>query len=58
MGSVQAMIGSIAGIIAPVIGGLLIDIIGARITIFLYAPLMIPGIIMYLKMKEKKLTVK
>jgi len=54
MGSVRSMTIYIGGILGSLVTGILIDLIGARLTIFLYLPLMIPIIILYLKIKEEK----
>ena len=48
------MIYSLAGIIALPIVGYLVDVIGARYTIMLSSAFIIPGIISYMMMKEKK----
>lgn len=54
MGSVRSMIVYIGGIIGMVLAGFLIDLIGARYTIVLFAPLTILVIVLYLKIKEQK----
>jgi len=55
MGSVKSMLSSLAVIIFLPVVGYLIDIIGARYAIFLYAPLTIPVIWIYSKIKEKEM---
>ncbi|MAH45780.1 hypothetical protein CMI37_08110 [Candidatus Pacearchaeota archaeon] len=52
MGSVDAMLSSLAGIIAVPIVGYLIDVIGARYTILIYAPITILVIFIYSRIKE------
>ena len=52
MGSVNSMLASLAGIIAVPIIGLLIDVIGARYTTFIYAPITILVIFIYSRIKE------
>lgn len=54
IGSIETMILSIASIISIPLVGLLIDAIGARLTIFLSGILMIPGIIIFYKIKDAK----
>ena len=53
IGSIKAMILSLAGILALPLTGLLVDTIGARLTIFISGLLMIPLIIFYFLIKEK-----
>ncbi|MDP3027628.1 MAG: MFS transporter [Nanoarchaeota archaeon] len=54
IGSVRSMIIALASIISLPIGGLLVDWIGSRYTIFISSLIMIPAIIIYLKIKENK----
>jgi len=54
MGSIKSMIMSIGAILGTIASGYLVDIIGARYTILLYAPIAIFAVIFYLKIKEKK----
>jgi MFS family permease len=54
IGSLKNMTTSLAIIIILPIEGLLVDSIGARLTIFISAIIMIPAIILYLKIKENK----
>ncbi|MBU0907452.1 MAG: MFS transporter [Nanoarchaeota archaeon] len=54
IGSVESMILSIAAIIALPLVGLSVDRLGAKITIFLSGLLMIPAIIIFSRIKEKK----
>ena len=53
--SVRSMVISLGLIIATPIIGLIVDNLGGKITFFLYAPLVIPVIIVYALIKEKKL---
>ena len=53
MGSVEAMLASIALIISTPIVGYLVDLIGPRYSIFLTSILSIPIIFIYLRIKEK-----
>lgn len=54
MGSIKSMLISMASILSFLIGGYLIDLIGPRYTFFIYTPLIIPVIWIYLKIKDKK----
>ena len=54
MGSVRSMTIYVGGILGSILAGYLIDLIGARYTILLYVPALIPIIIFYLKIKEDK----
>ncbi|MBU3906843.1 MAG: MFS transporter [Nanoarchaeota archaeon] len=53
IGSLESMVFSLAGTIALPIAGYLADTIGARYVIILSGILTIPGILLYLKIKEK-----
>jgi len=53
VGSVEAMWLSVVGLLAIPIVGFAVDFIGPRYTIFLAGILMIPGIIEYMRIKEK-----
>ncbi|HJX50061.1 MAG TPA: MFS transporter, partial [Candidatus Nanoarchaeia archaeon] len=55
IGSIEGLILSIATIISLPLAGILVDKIGARYTIFISALVMIPAIIIYLMIKEKRL---
>ena len=52
VGSVEGMIRAIIGIIALPITGWLVDLIGAKYTIFISGILMIPAAIVYYRIKE------
>lgn len=52
VGSFMALVMSIAGIIALPLAGFVVDLIGPRYTIFLSALIMIPGIIIYSRIRE------
>lgn len=54
IGSINNMLVSLIAIIALPLAGFLVDLIGARYTIFLSGFLIIPAIIFYLKIKEEK----
>ncbi len=55
MGSVDAMLAALGGIIALPIAGYLIDVIGARYTILIYAPIAVLAIFIYSKIKKEKI---
>ena len=52
MGSVDAMLAALGGIIALPIVGYLIDVIGARYTILIYAPIAVLAIFIYSRINE------
>ncbi|MBI2629974.1 MFS transporter [Candidatus Pacearchaeota archaeon] len=54
IGSIEGMLISIAGIFASILAGFLVDKIGPKYTIFISSIFMIPAIIIYLKIQEKK----
>lgn len=54
LGSVETMLIAIIGLIAMPIAGLSVDHLGARYTILLSALIMIPAVIVYLKINEKR----
>ena len=54
IGSFEAMIFSLAAVLAAGLGGYLIDLIGARMVIIISALLGIPSVILYLMIKEEK----
>lgn len=54
VGSIRNMMTSLASILALPLAGLLVDNIGSRYTIVISAVLLIPAILIYLKIKEKK----
>ncbi|MBT3397627.1 MFS transporter [archaeon] len=56
MKSVDSMIASLAGIVAMPLVGYLVDVIGARYTIFIYAPLMFLVIFIYSRIKEEEIS--
>ena len=53
VGSVEAMLLSLTGIIAIPLAGYIIDIIGPRYAIFLSGILVIPSLIVYYLIKER-----
>jgi nitrate/nitrite transporter NarK len=52
LGSVESLIGCLAGIIATPFVGFLMDKIGGKYTVLILGGLMIPIIILYLMIKE------
>lgn len=54
IGSVQGMILEISAILSPIAIGFILGLVGAKVTIFIGGLLVIPTIILYLKIKEKK----
>ncbi len=52
IGSIEAMAYSIPAIFSPIIAGILIDVIGAKYTIFLAGIIAIPSAFIYWRMKE------
>lgn len=54
MGSVKSMLVAVAAILSSVLAGYLLDIIGAKWTILISIPLVIPAIWLFMKIKEER----